>query len=363
MVNNTTRNAIIVVAVIAVGYFVLTGNGTADLLDQSGGAGIPTIGTFDSKAVSQDEQVYNGDLTIKTIAVDASDASISYAGDTEFTTICYKDNGSSDVSDWTNIGTGSSANPEVITVPVSSGSATSGGLVEMWCEVSITSGQDYYFDKDAVIRDNSRISTAIFDDPSNTNIDNWIYHVDLSGVSVADPNTTPTMSIFYDLLDEGSLTVDSPTSLLSVGTGSVENRIKWSIDMDNKGDSESINRVQIRIDDTDDSLWSENQSYVTVPNFGQIKLSEMNPTIIGSNTVYKYTFGTDYATGNMISIDKNGDTEVDIPVIIQSTLTSGADLCIELEIRTVDAFGVYTSSSDDVELIDSATNSAECTIT
>ena len=362
MGKNTMRNGIIIVAVIAVGYFVFTSDGGSTLLDQSGG-GVPIIGTFDSKTIPQDGQNYNGDLTMKTIAVDKSDPSLSYGGDTEFTTICYKDNGSSDVADWTNIASGSSANPEVLTIPVQSGSASSGGLVDMWCEVSIASGQDFYFDKDAVIKDNTRVDTAIFDDPNNDNNDAWIYHIDLTGVSVPDPNTTPTMTIFYDLLDEGSLTVDSPTSLLSVGTGSVENRIKWSVDMSSKGDSESINRIQIRVNSTDDSTWSVNQSYVDIPNIGTVKLSEFIESVIGDNTVYRYTFGSDYATGNMISIDKNGDVEVDIPVTFQTNLASAGALCVELDVRTVDAFGVFTSSNeDDVELVEASTNADECSI-
>ncbi len=362
MAKHTMRNAIIALAVIGGFYLVFTGDGVGNLLDQSGSSGIPTVDTFSSSTTASDAQVYNGDLTVTTIGTDFSDPAISYGGDTEYTTICYKDNGSSDPKSWTPIATATSANPEVLTIPVAKGTSAQGGLTEMWCDIDIGSAQDYYIAKDKLIADNSRISKAIFDDANSDNVDGWIYNVNLLDVSPPDPNTTPTLTLFYSLIDEGSITVSDPSSSASVGQGSVLNTLKFKATMDNAGDGESLNQVQIRLNSTDDTQWFENLSSFEIAGIGKIKLSEMDRSDLSSTTVYKYTLGSDYSDGDMLFVDKNGDTEINSHVVIQSNFDASDEaLCVELQLRTVDAQGAFTTSSADAEIAE-GTNADECTL-
>ena len=362
MAKHTMRNVIIAIAVLGGGYLVFSGDGVLNLLDSSGTSGVPTVDTFKKSTTAVDEQVFGGTFTLTTVATDKSDASISYGGDTEFTTICYKDNNSSDPDDWTPLATGTSANPEVLTIPVARGTESEGGLVEMWCDIDVGSSQDYYVDKASLISDNNRVTQAIWGDANNDNVDGWIYNYNLIGIAGSDPNTAPSDSVFYRLIDEGSLDVDSPTGIASAGQGSVENRIKWSMDMDATGDGEALNQIQIRFNSTDDTQWFENLSHITVPGIGQIKLSEMDRSDLASTTVYKYTLGSDYSTANMLFTPKNGDTENDTPVVIQSNFdASNEALCVELQIRTVDAQGAFTTNADDVEIAEGAVTD-ECSL-
>ena len=356
------RNVIIAIAVLGGGYLVFSGDGVSNLLDSSGTSGIPTVDTFGKSTTAVDEQTFGGTYTLTSVATDLSDPATSYGGDTEFTTICYKDNGSADPDDWTPLATGTSANPEVLSIPVARGTEAEGGLTEMWCDVDIGSSQDYYLHKDSLISDNVRITKVIFDDSNSDNVDSWIYNYNLIGIAGSDPNTAPSDSVFYRLIDEGSLDVDSPAGIASAGQGSVENRIKWSMDMDNAGDGEALNQIQIRLNSTDDTQWFENLSHITVAGIGQIKLSEMVRSDLASTTVYKYTLGSDYSTANMLFTDKNGDTENDTPVIIQSNFDASDEaLCVELQIRTVDAQGAFTTNADDVEIAEGAVGN-ECSL-
>ena len=362
MATSKMTYAVIIGAVIVGAFVIMNGDSDILTLDKTG-SGIATIDTFTSNTASTTTgQVYNGDLTLTTIATDFTDPAISYAGDTEFTTICYKDNGSADVDDWTPLATGTTANPEVLTIPVEKGTGGSQGLTQMYCDIDVGSAQDYYVVKDSLIKDNSRISSVIFDDANGDNVDSWIYNVNLIDVSPADPNTTPSLTVFYKLADEGSLTVSDPTSKASVGQGSVANNLKFKLNMDNAGDAESIQQLQIRVNSTDDGQWFENLSTVTIAGIGEIKLADMVRSDLASTTVYKYTLGSDYSEGNMIVIEKNGDTEVDAHVEIQSNFdASNEGLCVELQVRTVDAQGAYTSSSADAEIAE-GTNADECTL-
>ena len=355
--------AVIIGAVIVGAYVIMNGDSDILTLDQTG-SGIASIDSFTSNTASTTTgQVYNGDLTVTTIATDLSDPAISYGGDTEYTTICYKDNGSADVDDWTPIATATTANPEVLTVPVSKATGGDQGLTQMYCDIDIGSSQDYYVVKDALIKDNSRINSVIFDDANGDNVDSWIYNVNLLDVSPADPNTTPSLTLFYKLADEGSLDVSDPTSKASVGQGSVANNLKFKLNMDNAGDAESIQQLQIRLNSTDDGQWFENLSTVTIAGIGEIKLADMVRSDLASTTVYKYTLGSDYSESNLVFIDKNGDTEVDAHVEIQSNFDATDEaLCVELSVRTVDAQGSYTSgNSADAEIAEGAVG-AECTL-
>ena len=125
----TLMKVIIAVAILGGGYLMLSGEGIGtNLLSQSGSSGVITGDTFSSSTSNEDTQVFGKTLTLTTVATDTSDPAVSYGGDTEFTTICYKDNGSSNVDDWTPLGTGTTANPEVISIPVQAGTKASGGL-------------------------------------------------------------------------------------------------------------------------------------------------------------------------------------------------------------------------------------------
>jgi hypothetical protein len=360
--SKNTKYAVVIGAVIIGAYIIMQGDSDILTLNQTG-SGITSIDTFSTNTASSTTgQVYNGDLTVTTIATDLSDPAISYGGDTEFTTICYKDNNSADVNDWTPIATATGANPEVLTIPVSKSSGNDKGLTQMYCDIDVASAQDYYVVKDSLIKDNSRISNAIFDDANGDNVDSWIYQVNLLDVSPADPNTTPSLTLFYKLADEGSLTVSDPDSKASVGQGSVNNILKFKMNMDNSGDAESISQIQIRLNSTDDGQWFENLSTVTIAGIGEIKFADMVRSDLASTTVYKYTLGSDYSEGNMVFVDKNGDTEIDAHVEIQSNFdASNEGLCVELQVRTVDAQGAYTSSSADAEIAE-GTNTDECTL-
>lgn len=360
----TLMKVIIVAVALGGAYMVFgQGDGVGNLLSQSGsGTGVSTGDPFSSSTSNEDTQVFGKTLTLTTIGTDKSDPAVSYGGDTEYTTICYKDNGSADVDDWTPLATGTSANPEVLSIPVQAGTKANGGLTEMWCDIDIGASQDYYVVKDDLIKDNSRISSVMFDDPNGDNVDGWIYNYNLIDVSVANPNQLPTETVFYKLIDEGSLTVSDPTSKVSAGTGSATNVLKFKADMDNAGDGEALSRIQITLNGTEDARWKLNQSYVQIEGIGKVMLSEFSESCT-TNCIYKYDVSTTVDGANMLFVEKNGDTEIDAHVTIESNLDATNEaICVELELRTIDAQGAFTESSADAEIAEGATNTDECTV-
>jgi hypothetical protein len=222
--------------------------------------------------------------------------------------------------------------------------------------------KNYYVDKDALLSDNQRVSSAIWDDANSDNVEGWIYNVNLIGISPADPNSTPTATLFYKLIDEGSITTSDPASSASVGQGSVKNTLKFKNTLSADGDGEAISQIQLRLNSTDDTQWFENLSHFEIDGIGKISLSEMDRSDLASTTVYKYNLGSDYSTANMVFVDKNDDTETNAHVVIQSNFdASNEGLCVELQVRTVDAQGAFTSVSADSEIAEGAIGD-ECTL-
>ena len=167
--------------------------------------------------------------------------------------------------------------------------------------------------------------------------------------------------VFYKLIDEGSITVSDPTSKTSVGTGSVTNVLKFKANMDNAGDGEALSRIQVTLNGTEDDRWKLNQSFVDIAGVGQIHLSEFTESCT-TNCIYKYNLANTVDGANMFFVEKNGDTEIDAHVTIETNLDASDEaICVELELRTVDAQGAFTTSSADAEIAE-GTNTDECSL-
>ena len=355
---------VVIIAIVAGGAFMLFGDDIDTSSFTKNDVATQKSDSFGSTTSLDATQVFGKTYTLTTIGTDKSDPAISYGGDTEYTTICYKDNNSADTKDWTPIATSTSANPEVLSVPVQAGTKAQGGLVEMWCDVNVGTSQDYYVDKDRLIQDNSRISKVIFDKaPSTASVSSWIYNYNLIDISVANPNQLPTDTVYYILVDEGSLTVSDPASLASVGTGSATNVLKYKLTMDNAGDGEAISRVQVTMNGTEDDRWKINESFFEIDGIGKIFLNDPKVTeSCTTNCVYKYDISATVDGAPMIFIPESGDTELNAHVTIESALDSTDEaICVELAVRTVDAQGAYTTASADAEIAE-GTNTDECTL-
>tara|TARA_R110002110_G_scaffold2258_3_gene10262 strand:+ start:5880 stop:6911 length:1032 start_codon:yes stop_codon:yes gene_type:complete len=335
---------IAVIVAIGFGIFYLNDQGMLNLTDDGNGgqAIISPIGTATSN--QDDIQVYSGSLTMKNLLTDAEDPATSRTDDTNADTVYYKrtDNG-----EFRKLAS-STSNSATVTVDED--------LKTVWAEVTVPSGQAFYVDANAIASSHSRVGTPIWADPNLDNKNSYVFPIDITGISTPDPNNTPEFQLMIDLWTDGTLTIDSPSDLSAVGQGKVKNTIKWSADMTAEKTGEAVTEIKITLNQTDSTLWYENDSYIEVPTSSgtqKITLSQMDRSDLSSTTVYKYKYGTDVDTANFFVVAKNGDTEIRTPVVIYTGFDADNEgITITYQLTKIDSQGAYTTTSDAVKVVE-----------
>lgn len=373
-----TVMVVLLIAVVGIGAFVLSG---ADIPLRSGTGGTVTIGdlTETTPMTSEVGQAYNGDLTTTFTMTDSNDPTLTYGGIADFNIICYERIGDN-VRDWEPLASGDDATEtETASIPVRKTTSIDAGITEMWCEVTPESaGTALYIDVEATLRANQRIDTCIYDDPNQDQTPDYVCRVNLLDISPADPNNIPTLNLRLKVMEEATTAnLNTVASVASVGTGNVENRVKWSMNFvtssaqDDSG-AKALSQITISINATngDDTLWDAGGSMIEVPlgsSVQRIKLTQMDDIPLATQIQYIWNYDQttgqrDVASANLIVVDNGGDPEVDIPVIIETRFGSTDDaICVELDLEYVDSFNVFTNTDDDAEISEGATG-VECTL-
>lgn len=366
----TMGKGIIAVVVIGVIAFVAFGGE----LPSGGTGGTTVIGsiTETETMTSATGQTYNGNLLVTTTAIDSNDPATSYDGADDYDIICYERVGS-DVRDWEVLDAGADATDTEMDIPVTKAFGSNQGLTEMWCELSVEAGgQMTYIDKDAIIKANDRIDTAVYEDPNLDQTPTWVFRVNLLDISPADPNQTPTLKLRLKMMEEATSANFDQTvsSIANASTGIHENRIKNNIDFittssSNDSGAIALSQIIITLNVTDDTIYDANASYIEVPNGAstqRIKLSQMDDNELTSTTTFKFKYGSDVANANLIVVEKSGDPEIDVPLILFTNFsTTDQAICTEVEFKYVDSFNAFSTTSNDVEVAEGAIGD-ECTL-
>jgi len=322
---------VLAIAVIAVGAFVLSG---ADIPLRTGTGGVAPVADITQVPTPVGGQNYNGQLTIDFMSRDSNDPAITYDGTTDFDVICFERIGDN-VRDWEVLGSGDDQTvDETTSISVRKTTAIDAGITEMWCEISPeTSGAPIYFDQVGTLKD-SRVDSCIYEDPSLDQTNDFVCRINLLDISVSDPNTIPNLDIRIKFMeDASSADLGVANSILDIGTGNQENRIKWAINFvttatQNDAGAKALSQIQISVNatDGDDTLFDVGGSMIEVPNgatIQRIKFTQMDTIPLNSKIQYKWDYDQatgqrDVASANLLVVEKGGDSEVDIPVIFET---------------------------------------------
>lgn len=367
---------VFVIAVIAIGAFVISGG---DIPLRTGTGGVAPIADVTQVPTPVGGQNYNGQLTIDFMARDSNDPAITYDGTTDYDVICFERIGDN-VRDWEVLGSGDDATvDETTSISVRKTTAIDAGVTEMWCEISPESGgATVYFDVTGTLKD-SRVDSCIYEDPSLDQTNDFVCRINLLDISVTDPNTIPNLDVRIKFMENAvTANLNTASSILDIGTGNQENRIKWFMDFvttatQNDAGAKALSQIQISVNatDGDDTLFDVGSSMIEVPMGDQIqriKFTQMDTIPLNSKIQYKWDYDQvtgqrDVASANHIVVEKGADNEVDVPVIFETRFGQITDaLCVELDFEYVDAFNVFSNTSDDIELVADSSNANECTL-
>lgn len=338
--------AVIVLVAIGVGVFYLSEEGMLASLTDTGNGGQAIIAPIGTSASNQEDiQVYSGSLTMKNLLSDAEDPATARTDDTNADTIYYKRTLDGEFRKLAS----STSNSATITVDED--------LKTVWAEITVPSGQAFYVDANAIANSHSRVGTPIWADANLDNKNSYIFPIDITGISKADPNNVPEFQLMIDLWTDGTLTIDSPTDLSAVGQGKVKNTIKWSADFSAEKTAEAVTEIKLTLNQTDSTMWYETDSYIEIPSgtgTQKITFSQMDRSDLSSTTVYKYKYGSnDIDTANMFVVEKNGDTEIRTPVVIYTGFDADNEgITITYQLTKIDSQGAYTTTSDAVKVVE-----------
>lgn len=375
MAKGNTKIAVGGVVLLAVVAVVALGSGAISLPSGDTPAGQTQIGQLTETAPMTSEvgQVFNNNLIANWDGRDSNDPAITYDGQDDYDVICYE-RITDDVRNWEVLDNGDdSTSNETMNIPVRKTTATDAGVTEMWCEVAVEAGANLIIDKDGTVQANSLVDTCIYEDPDLDQTPTWVCRVNLLNVSPPDPNNTPEINLRLKFIEDAtSADLDQTVaSIANAGTGKHENRIKLNIDFvttstDNGAGAKGLVQITTLFNDTlSNDLWDPNNSMYEIPNGGtiqKIKLSQMDETPFQTQTMYKFKYGSDIATANIINIGKGGDPEVQTPLILTSNFQSADQaLCIETEFKYSDAFNAFSVTSVDVEVAEGDVGD-ECTL-
>jgi hypothetical protein len=213
---------------------------------------------------------------------------------------------------------------------------------------------------------NERITDFSFEDVTNDGTKEWLYKIDLRGVTapVAGQGAS-TISIITKSYTEGfPITLNSPANILNVGSdaGTVT-FVRWELSVP-QGTANPQTEYTIQIVKVTGAggteFWDVGQSTLDIPNLGLVSLADFDEQILTStNTLYRMKIGdsSDFANANYVTTPQNGNTVHPIPFKIVTNLQDNVfndNLDVTLTIKSLDKNGgSNTPFADTVRLDES----------
>lgn len=346
MGKNTSRNAaigiVVVIAIVAVVFY------NPNIAPSSGGSGVIGVPGVPSTPAPTGSG-YEGPVTVRFPAYDTLDPTLEYGEDTEVDSIVY------------NPATGQRITaPTGSALPYTATITTSSSLQTVKIATEVASGQTFYIDTAATALANQG---RLVDGPNWEDIDNdgrneWTWTINIAFPAGTDPDAAQ-IDFNVALLDEGSITVDSPVDVTGLATtGKQRCNVKWSLDMDNDGDGEVLTRLRVTLNSTDPSAFYPNDSNIRVPatnpatpnDSTQVQyFSQAEDFELASSYRYDFEFGDgDVNEGLMLLTQLNGEQEFEVPVEFWMDQDAIDTATITLYAQTVNSAGVSTEVNDAV---------------
>jgi hypothetical protein len=246
---------------------------------------------------------------------------------------------------------------------------------KIYAETVIPSGQAFLIDIAGTTDANvNMVKDVFYGDLDNVGPKHYTFGLDISPkLQDADPSTQPQETFLIRVLGEGSLrmTAGDTASLLSQSTGDQDATFEFDPVFMINSEAEVIGKAKVRVNSTSTSLWSDNDSSLTLTNgkAGTSKTWNLGSDFVESTDysnslkIYEKTFSSTIDGGNLVYVGSSGGKKIEATLNIGTTFTSATDsLCFELELTTVNAQGSETTISDDVEVTGASSNSDECSI-
>lgn len=307
------------------------------------GQGQPTVATNNQVVNQAPAQDYQGPVTVNDYLYDANDNTQTRSDSTNLSVTYYAKNADGTYRSIVSAASGTA------TVPIDNTIKT------IYVGVSPKSGQAYFAAVNSMLSKNPRMSPPTFIDPNGGGTKIWMFPFDMTNIGQYGRGTNnPAVPIYVDAFTQTTVTLTSPADQTSTGTADYLARIKWDLTAAAATSAVAISQVEIQTNSTTPTEWNPSISYFEIPNGANVQRVYLTDASVTSQQIstgwsYVYKYGTDLSKDNFISIPKNGDTTIHVPLVIHTTLTpAGHGLLVTMKVTYQTAAQVYTVISDGV---------------
>lgn len=247
--------------------------------------------------------------------------------------------------------------------------------------VAVPSGQNFLVAPKTIADSSLNPSVATYDfmDVAGLGQKVWVFQINLASARlppIQGGQTAPTLTLYLNAYGYAAATINSPADIVNQPTGTDKTQtIYWILSGTNK-DAVPISEVDVTVNSTVTSKYDEGLFFVSVPNYGNVYLNQMNKQIVGSTSVYQWKFqgGTSTTFGqpnntilvkslksaNYIVVPAQGGVQYNIPVQVATNFSSGDGLSVTLTVYWLQPSQSETSVSDCVKVVTASATGASC---
>ena len=249
----------------------------------------------------------------------------------------------------------------------------------IYAQVTPPASQNFFLDWQESLNANPSglVKKPAYVDITNDGVIDYLFPLDVTATKqqgAGNPNLTPAFEWYLKFHGDHVFTMDSPSSITSVGTGTQDSTVTWRLTLGSQPGAEAIKAFQVSVNGTRaTNEVAEEQSFINFP-FGsehkKIYLSDPGFAVSedftsgSEKTIMRYTISSQIDGADLIVVGSQGSKVVDVDLTLYTTLDATNDaVCAELRIEPINARNVAgTALVDDVEFTEGATNSGECSI-
>lgn len=238
-------------------------------------------------------QTYEGPVTINLVHRNAIDSAEERVEGTDIQTNYFKKVGSV----YKAIGSGSG---NTVTIDRTTN--------QIWMASQVPDGSDLYVAPSSTSDNNlnPRIRGFDFFDITGDGEKEWVFTVDMTGLTIRGGQESPTVDLFVDSFTAAvPAFVVPPADQLSLSTAS-GNRVFVEWDIANAPAISSaypVYEIELKINSTQTAKWDRGSSELVIPNLDPINLGDMERQISGTDTIYTCT-STENCSASVFSLEE-----------------------------------------------------------
>jgi len=185
---------------------------------------------------------------------------------------------------------------------------------------------------------NPRVRGFDFFDITGDGQKEWVFTIDMTGLSIRGGQTSPTVDLFVDSFTSAApVFVNLPADDLAVSTSSGNrNFIEWDVaNAPTISSAYPVYEIEIKINSTQSAKWDRGQSELVIPNMGTLSLGDMERQISGADTIYTTTGGFTLLEANFVTINQNTQNKTDWDLELVTNFGAAEAYQIDLTIRYI----------------------------